>query len=163
MLDFSQYSGIRLDIGCGMNCQPGFVGMDKQTLPGVEIVHNFNVFPWPIPDDIVLTAVASHVVEHVSPIDGHFLDWMNEVWRVMRVGGEFAIVTPHGYSPGYLQDPTHCNPCNENTWAYFDPGAYDGALWGFYQAKPWRIKALNWSPETNIEVVLVKRGMDELR
>ena len=37
------------------------------------------------------------------------------------------------------------------------PAAYDGALWGFYRPKPWRIKALNWSPELNIEVILVKR------
>ena len=72
-------------------------------------------------------------------------------------GGVRHRDTARLFSPGYLQDPTHCNPCNETTWAYFDPEAYDGALYGFYQPKPWRIKALNWSPELNIEVILVKR------
>jgi hypothetical protein len=156
-------SGIRLDIGCGAGKQgPDWVGMDKQALPGVDIVHDWNVYPWPLPDECVLVAIASHVVEHVNPADGGFLRWMDEVWRVLRYDGEFAIATPHGASSGYLQDPTHCNPCNEATWAYFDPLEPNsgGALYKFYRPRPWRIKFLSWNPAANIEVVLVKRRLD---
>ncbi len=105
----------------------------------------------------------SHVVEHVNPVDGGFLRWMDEVWRIMAPEGELAIATPHGSSQGYLQDPTHCNPCNEATWAYFDPQEpyAGGALWRIYEPKPWRIKFLNWSPAANVEVILVKRKRDE--
>lgn len=159
-----QNSGIRLDIGCGGNKVPGFVGMDMRALPGVDIVHDVEHYPWPLPDACVLMAVASHLVEHIAPMRFGFIHFMNEVWRVMKTGGEFAIATPHGYSPGYLQDPTHCNPCNETTWAYFDPFEPNtqGFLWKIYRPMPWRIKYLAWDPSANIEVVLVKRGMEEI-
>lgn len=153
-------SGIRLDIGCGHNKQEGFVGMDRQSMNGtVDIVHDWNDIPWPFPDGSVLVAVASHVIEHVNPADGGFLRWMDELWRVMKEGGEVALSLPHGSSQGYLQDPTHCNACNEATFAYFDPEEPNtgGLLWQFYKPKPWRIKYLSWSPAGNIEVVLVKR------
>lgn len=159
-----QNSGIRLDIGCGGNKVLGFVGMDMRALPGVDIVHDVEHYPWPLPDACVLMAVASHLVEHIAPMRFGFIHFMNEVWRVMKTGGEFAIATPHGYSPGYLQDPTHCNPCNETTWAYFDPfePVTQGLLWNIYRPLPWRIKHLYWEPSANIEVVLVKRGMEEI-
>jgi predicted SAM-dependent methyltransferase len=150
----SERGGIMLDIGGGHNPQPGFINMDHQPLDGVDIVHNWNDFPWPLPDESVVTAVASHVVEHVSPIDGNFIRWMDEVWRVLKPDGQLAIVTPHGRSEGYLQDPTHCNPCNQMTWYYFDP---EHPLYKFYQPKPWRVEFLTWSPSANIEVVMRKR------
>ena len=113
--------GIILDVGCGdaESKYPGAVGMDKQDLPGVDVVHDWNDFPWPFEDGSVLTIIASHVVEHVSPIDGHFLDWMNEAWRVLRVGGQMAIVCPYGTNAYWAQDPTHCNAVTERTWWYF--------------------------------------------
>jgi SAM-dependent methyltransferase len=157
-------SGIRLDIGCGGAKTPGFVGIDLRPLDGVDIVHDIEQQPWPLPDECVLCAVASHLVEHIYPARFGFINFMNEVWRVLRVGGEFAIATPHGYSPGYLQDPTHCNPCNEATWSYFDPFEPNtgGGLWQIYKPMPWRIKFLAWDPSANIEVVLVKRALAEV-
>jgi hypothetical protein len=157
-------SGIRLDIGCGANKHgPDWIGMDIRPIPNsVDIVHDFEQLPWPLPDECVLVAVASHVVEHINPHKFGFVNWMNELWRVMKPDGEVAIAVPHGHSPGYLQDPTHCNPCNEATWAYFDPLEPNtgGLLYQIYTPMPWRIKFLSWSPAANIEVVLVKRRWD---
>lgn len=156
----AEKSGIRLDIGCGANKTPGFVGMDMRPLEGVDIVQDVTQQPWPLPDESVLCAVASHLVEHIPPHNFGFINFMNEVWRIMKVGGEFAMALPHGSSQGYLQDPTHCNPCNEATWSYFDPEEPNtgGMLWQIYKPKPWKIKHLTWSPAANIEVVLVKRA-----
>ena len=148
-------SGIRLDIGGGGNPQDGFVNMDIRRLPGVDIVHDFEDLPWPLPDACVLVAMASHVLEHVSPAKFGFIRFMDEVWRVLKPGAEFAIVVPHGSSQGYLQDPTHVNPCNEATWAYFAP-EHPSGLYGIYKPKPWSIKYISWSPAANIEVVMVK-------
>lgn len=149
-------SGIRLDIGCGANKQDGFVGLDIRPLDNVDIIWDFEELPWPLPDESVLVAMASHVVEHINPHKFGFVRFMDEVWRILKPGGEFAIATPHGSSQGYLQDPTHCNPCNEATWAYFDPEHQSG-LYNIYQPKPWRIKYLTWNPAANIEVIMVKR------
>lgn len=59
--------GIKLDIGCGANKNKGFVGLDILPLPGVDVVCNFEKFPWPLPDECASLAVASHVLEHISP------------------------------------------------------------------------------------------------
>jgi len=159
----AEHAAIDLDIGCGAAKQAGFIGIDMRPLPGVDIVHDVEVYPWPLPDECVRRAIASHLVEHIDPHKGNFIRFMDEVWRVMKVGGEFIIATPHGSSQGFLQDPTHCNPCNEWTWAYFDPYEQQtgGKLYNIYKPKPWRIKYLSFSPAANIELVLVKRGEDE--
>jgi SAM-dependent methyltransferase len=60
--------GIKLDIGCGANKQPGgFIGIDARQLDGVDIVHNLEHFPWPFPDQSVGFAIASHILEHINP------------------------------------------------------------------------------------------------
>ena len=146
--------GIMLDIGCGANKQEGFVGMDARKLDGVDIVHNLEDFPWPLDDDSCLTITGSHIVEHIKPWE--MLAFMNEIWRVMKVGGQLAFSLPYGWSYGYIQDPTHCNPCNEATWQYFDP---DYPLWKIYFPKPWHItKGFPvWQVNGNMEVVMIKR------
>lgn len=155
-------SGIFLDIGCGENKQEGFVGMDVRELPGVDIVQDVTQYPWSLPDSSVKLAVASHLVEHINPADFGFIKFMDEVWRVMQVGGEFVITTPYAGSHGYWQDPTHVNPCNETTWHYFDPlgSNPDGnmtLLWTIYKPKPWKIKINHFHGNGNMEVVLIKR------
>jgi len=156
-----EHGGVQLDIACGANKQTGFVGLDVQPLPGVDIVHDLNVKPWPLPDECAIRAMASHIIEHIPPValDGGktrflFIEFMDEVWRVLKPGGEFLIAAPHGYSPGYLQDPTHCHALNEATFAYFDP---EHLFYQFYRPKPWKMKYISWDPAANIEAVLIKR------
>jgi SAM-dependent methyltransferase len=162
IFDTTAHAGIRLDIGCGANCQSGFVGMDIRALSGVDIVHDVEMIPWPLEDECVLQAVSSHVVEHINPHKFGFVNFMDEVWRVLKPDAQFAIACPHGASPGFLQDPTHCNALNETTWSYFDPLCpyTGGALYRIYKPKPWRIEHLSWSPAANIEVILSKRRED---
>jgi hypothetical protein len=164
--------GIKLDIACGAHKQGiDWVGMDIQDRPGVDIIHDLNVHPWPLPDECVIQAVASHIMEHVPPVafdfvekKTHFLfiEFMDEVWRVMKYDGSFALAYPHGSSQGFLQDPTHCNQRNETVWAYFDPleEATGGFLYQFYRPKPWKIVNLFWTPTGNCEVLLTKRRID---
>jgi SAM-dependent methyltransferase len=161
--------GIQLDIACGANKQSNFVGIDIQPLPGVDIVHDLANTPWPLPDDCVFLAMASHYVEHIPKV-AYWRDetggwhsylpliaFMDEVWRVMKPGGRFMIAVPHGHSSGFLQDPTHAAPLSEATWAYFDPSH---PFYGFYKPKPWKIEFVNWDPGANMETVLVKLGVD---
>ena len=63
--------GIKLDIGGGGNPQPGFINIDYRAIKGkVDIVANLEQFPWPLPDDSVSLAIASHVLEHITPHGG---------------------------------------------------------------------------------------------
>lgn len=152
--------GIVLDVGCGEHKQPGAVGMDHQALDGVDVVHSWDEFPWPFEDESVLTIIASHVVEHVNPVNGHFLNWMNECWRILKPEGQLAITTPYAGSRGYWQDPTHCNPCSEATWFYFDPD-HASQFWTFYKPKPWIIQVNVFHANGNSEVVLRKRVIED--
>jgi len=63
--DYNQ--GIKLDIGCGERKNDGFIGMDIRPMKGVDIVWNLERFPYPLPDESVSLAVASHVLEHINP------------------------------------------------------------------------------------------------
>lgn len=159
--------GIQLDLGCGANKQPGFVGMDVRDVPGVDIVHDLNVHPWPLPDRSVTRVMASHLVEHVPPTavtaEGTrfpFVEFMDEAWRVCQAGAEFLIAAPYYASPGFAQDPTHINMVSEVTFAYFDPLHHTG-LWHIYKPKPWYYRFVSFNPSGNIEVVLMRHSEDE--
>lgn len=151
----AEKGGILLDIGCGANKNPNMVGIDVRALPGVDIVWNIEEVPWPLPDECVLTSVMSHVYEHINPAGGKVLEVMNEIWRITKVGGQLAISMPYGWSFGYIQDPTHCNPANEATWQYFDPRF---PLYGIYHPRPWEIQKgfPAWQANGNMEVLLKK-------
>jgi hypothetical protein len=79
---------------------------------------------------------------------------MNEVWRILEVGGQLLLSTPYGGSFGYWQDPTHVNGFNEVTFTYFDP---DFKLYSFYKPRPWKISFIRWNNQENIDLILEKR------
>lgn len=100
--------GVKIDLGCGENKQPGFLGIDYRPLAGVDIVHDIEVFPYPLPDECATTIVASHILEHVNPHKGGFIKVMNELWRLLKPGGQLILSVPYAGSASYYQDPTHC-------------------------------------------------------
>jgi len=150
--------GIKLDVGCGGNKQGGFVGLDMRKVEGVDIVHNAEVTPYPLPDECCITILASHLVEHICP--QKFINVMNEWWRLLKVGGQAWISLPYAGSYGYWQDPTHCNGCNETTWTYFSPFH---PMWTIYRPKPWRIERNSWFEHGNMEVILAKMSEEEAK
>lgn len=188
--------GIRIDLGGGGNPQPGFVNIDIRDLPGVHIVHNLELFPWPLPDECASLIIASHLLEHISPtppdarvtallellvsrkvltakeVAEHigevspgpiFMRFMDEMWRVLKPGGQLMAAFPYAGSPGFWQDPTHCNGITETTMAYFDPFEAGGHLYKIYKPKPWKITNSQLAPSVNgnMEVVLEKRRIDK--
>jgi len=124
---------IKLDIGCGPNKQSGHLGMDAIAFPGVDIVHDLRVTPWPLEDNSVASANCSHVLEHLTNFGGKWerVRFFNELWRVMvpvkydaagkPESGFCRIVIPHWASNRYYGDPTHCEPFGEMAICYLDP------------------------------------------
>ncbi|MGI9298589.1 MAG: class I SAM-dependent methyltransferase [Gammaproteobacteria bacterium] len=147
-------NGIMLDIGCGGSKNEGWIGIDKRPLSGVDIIHDLEVFPYPLPDECAHIILASHILEHIKPWLS--LDIMNELWRIMKPEGQLYIIVPYAGSHGYYQDPTHCNPWNESTLEYFDP---DYPLYGIYLPKPWLIHEREFNPKHNLEVRMLKRAL----
>ena len=147
-----------LDLACGTNKQPGCLGMDMRDVKGVDIVHNMEDIPWPLPDDTFDLIIASHIVEHLKP--WLMFDIFNEIWRVMQVGGRLMIVTPYAMAPSFHQDPTHIHGWVEATPTYFDP-EHPSGLYEIYEPKPWKIDICTWHHDNNLEICLVKRPHNE--
>jgi predicted SAM-dependent methyltransferase len=142
---------IRLDVGCGNNKQPGFVGMDKRSTPHTDLLHDAERFPWPLPDGSCSIVLMSHLVEHIKP--WLQIDLLDECWRVLEHSGMLMISTPYATSFGYSQDPTHCSPWNEATPMYF---VKSHPLYGIYKPKPWLPEKIVWDIQKNMEIILRK-------
>ena len=155
--------GIKLDLACGASKQSNdWVGIDILPFHGVDIIHDIEEQPFPLPDECCSVILASHILEHINPAKFGFINLMNELWRVMKPNGELMISVPYAGSKGYWQDPTHCNPIIQDTFFYFDPLAVGGGLYRFYEPKPWKIddSRFFWQPHGNMELVLMKRVDD---
>ncbi len=144
--------GMLLDVGCKDRKQANFVGMDSRRHPGVDIVHNLEVFPYPIESDSCITIKCAHVIEHIKP--WLVISFMDELWRMLVVGGQLAISAPYARSDGFIQDPTHCTNISEKTFMYFD---IDSPIYQHYRPKPWKIEHIAYKPNGNIEAILSKR------
>lgn len=97
---------------------------------------------------------------------GGFVRFMDEVWRILKPGGQFLSSFPFGGSPGYFQDPTHVNPVTHVTMAYFDPFAKDSAgnfynLYTIYRPKPWKIVKCFYDQNGFMEIAMEKRVIDK--
>jgi len=92
-----------LDIGCGENKTEGATGLDRRALPGVDVVHDIDVFPWPLPDGSFDRIICRHVIEHLGDISAV----MGEIHRVGKPGAEVFIRVPHFSSLNAYRDPTH--------------------------------------------------------
>jgi len=154
---------MKLDIACGRHKDLGWTGIDIQRLPGVDIVHDLNMHPWPLKAESVDEAKAWHIVEHIPPVAvtekgtrRPFIEFMDECWRVLKVGAKLDIETPYGNSDGFLHDPTHCNPVDELTFEHFSP-SYSRFL--TYSPKPWNIEKMMFTRDGNVNVVLSKRAL----
>jgi predicted SAM-dependent methyltransferase len=142
---------IRLDIGCGRNkINDGrkWIGVDALNFPGVDVILNLverELVPdsctpnlqgahtyqchlgayksWPWKDGEVDEVHCSHFLEHLTGAER--IHFFNELYRVLKPGGQARIITPHWSHERAYGDPTHQWPpvCS---WTYF------------YLDAPWR-------------------------
>jgi predicted SAM-dependent methyltransferase len=126
---------VRLNLGCGSQPQEDWVNVDIVALPGVDVVHDLDVVPWPWPDGTTSAIVAQDVFEHV----GDPVGFMTESHRVLEPGGTLVIKSPHFRHQDAFTDPTHRRFCTEHTWDYWINGtelfkrhnpAYGGVSFG---------------------------------
>jgi len=111
---------------------------------------------------------ANEVTDYVGDYKfvGGMIRFMDEVWRVLKPGGQFISTFPYAGSFGYFQDPTHVCPINHVTLSYFDPFAKDSTgrfynLYGIYRPKPWKIIQCFYDTNGSIEVAMEKRIIDK--
>jgi predicted SAM-dependent methyltransferase len=108
---------IKLDLGCGASKKNGFIGVDSLKLPGVDIVHDLTIFPYPFSDNEVDEILMDNVLEHLpSP-----LKVVEEIYRICKEDATVTIVVPYFRSFYATIDPTHVNFFGTSWFNYFDP------------------------------------------
>ena len=140
---------LKIDLGCGKNKRPGFLGIDRRQFHGVDGVTDLTQRSWifrqptlgsldllqcgdgefVLPDNSVTEAHCSHFLEHLEHNQRYpeRVRFMNELWRVLVPGGKATIITPHWASNRAYGDFTHADkPVSEMFYAYLDQSWRDG-------------------------------------
>jgi SAM-dependent methyltransferase len=107
---------VKLDIACGQNKQEGFIGIDQCVLPNVDIVHNLELFPWPIESNSIDEARCVHYIEHTSDL----IAFMEELYRILKPNAQCTLSAPYYSSIRAWQDPTHKRAISEASFLYFN-------------------------------------------
>lgn len=82
---------IIINFGCGDTTMPGALNIDHIKLPNVDLVMDFEKFPYPFSDNSVDEIHLYFVLEHLRD---HF-QVMAEIHRVLKKGGRAYIRVPH--------------------------------------------------------------------
>jgi hypothetical protein len=156
---FRDMAGVKLDIGCGSNKQPGFVGLDRFRFPGVDIMHDLQRFPWPVPSNSCSMVLLSHVWECVEP---KYRDrFMDELWRICRHDGQAMISAYYAGNLFANSRPGHYSCPTELTFLTYSPDCPDITivsqvypLFRDHNVRPWKVMRNDVNPAGCIEVIL---------
>jgi len=111
----SSGSFMKLQIGAGGKVLSGWVNLDLAALPGIDVVHNLNVYPWPFEDGQFEHIMAIDVLEHLDDL----IKAMEEIYRILKKDGTIEIRVPFWNSYSFNTDPTHKIRFSEDTFQFF--------------------------------------------
>ena len=126
---------LKIDLACGDRKQEGFIGVDSEKTPSVDIQANLLEFPWKFAkDNSVDELYVAHFVEHIPmiywnkgnkltvlPEEGSvemFEKFFEECWRILKPGGKIVVISPYYTSMRCWQDPTHRRAINDASFLY---------------------------------------------
>jgi len=98
-----------LVLGCGnKNIKEKFpnyeiVTIDLRDNVGASIVHNLEVFPWPIEDNTFDYVLAEQILEHLKDTTRT----LEEIYRISKPNSQVEITVPYFRSKWNAIDPTH--------------------------------------------------------
>ena len=105
---------MKLNLGAGEDVKKGYTNLDKERLPGIDVVHDMNKFPWPFKDSHFDEVYASHVLEHVKDL----FRVMKEIHRISKPGAIVKIIVPYWHSAGAFS-PNHNFFFNTDSLRFF--------------------------------------------
>lgn len=120
----------RLHLGCGTDIREGWINLDSQKLPGVDVVADLDDCrrtPLPLPADSIDEFYCSHVLEHLRDA----LGFMQEMHRIAKPGAVMTIRVPYGSSDDADEDPTHVRRLFIYSFSYFSQRGYWYADYGY--------------------------------
>jgi len=107
---------MNIDLGCGVQKRPGYVGVDGKLLPGIDVAADLEA-PLPFRTNSIDRVYSKSVMEHLD----RFESAMAELHRVVKAGGEIELRVPHFSSPLSFSDYTHRRFFGYYSFDYFVP------------------------------------------
>lgn len=143
-----------LVVGCGLKPKPYAINLDRENLPGVNLVIDLdnlrlNATSYLLSLEPSLVEQAAALSHHNLPFSsGQFdriecedvlehverpIDVVQELGRILKVGGRLWIRGPDcRYLEIVWADLTHRRAFSERTFDGFDPSTFDGKNYGHY-------------------------------
>lgn len=145
----------RLHLGCGNDVLPGWINHDLAELPGVDVVHDLDSYPWPFEDDRFAEIRLHHVLEHLSePVRA-----IEELYRITRAGGTVQVRVPYWNSTDWASDPTHKTPFSEHSFDFFDPATRHGRERPYYSSARFSIRSKTFWVKPAIAYLQVRNSL----
>jgi predicted SAM-dependent methyltransferase len=111
---------IVLDLGCGKKKRINTIGVDFSARHDPDVLHDLNEFPYPFQSASIDYIYLDNVLEHLeSPIRV-----MEEVYRILKIGGGVKVITPYFRSVWAFADPTHKHYFTSMSFAFYDSSHY---------------------------------------
>jgi len=125
---------VKLDIGAGVDCKPGFIGIDIEKFDSdIKYVVNFEKEKIPFKNNSVDEIYCAHVLEHLS----NPIEVIDEFNRILKPGGKLTIRVP------YFADPRANVPMHKNYWScqckmFFDNSYFEiQSKWSSVELTPY--------------------------
>lgn len=106
-----------LDLGCGKKKRPDAIGVDYSDRHDADIIHDLNVFPYPLKEGEFDEIYLDNVLEHLDDP----MRVMEEVHRICAAGGQVKVIVPYFRSLYAFIDPTHKHFFTVDSFAFYDP------------------------------------------
>lgn len=144
----------KIELGCGKTKHEGYIGLDAYRFEGVDIVWNASE-KLPFEDSEVDYIYSQDFLEHIKPESK--VPLINEIWRVLKNGGQMEHYVPNAGSRNDFGSPSHLSHWNLQQFDHFNIDSYrynvDHEYEGFI-GKFRMIKAeeVNWQNEYGIMI-----------
>ena len=117
----------KLNIGCGRDIRKGWINLDSNRLPGVDVVHNIEHLPLPFSKEEFEEVLCQDVLEHILD----YVPTLQEIHRILKKNGLLKIRVPHFTSRNNFLDPTHKRMFSIRTFDFFTEAGYLGRQYYF--------------------------------
>lgn len=112
-----------LNLGCANRPMEGWLNLDMQALPGVDVVYRVDpIYPrLPFLDGIFEAINANNFVEHILDT----VTLVNEMGRVSVDGAKWRILTPGYRDPNSWRDPNHMSHWESHFLDWWTEAGFD--------------------------------------
>lgn len=112
---------MKLYLGAGKDRKEGFTHLDIMPFEGIDIVADATK-GIPLPDNSVDYVYSQDFLEHINPTEK--VTVINEIWRVLKDGGEMEHYIPNAGSRNDFGSPSHLSHWNLQQFEHFDINSY---------------------------------------